>query len=130
MEGRFPALLYTIEKCRSSNSSVQKTVHVEGSVVLSQRLNLQSILLDALLSCDHLVVNLDEVSEIDGSFMVLLCSAHQSAELLHKRLTIQGKGSRSFTSACEKWLCPKKDHCLLENCYLRGRGCESLLEAS
>jgi ABC-type transporter Mla MlaB component len=114
-------LLYTIEKGATNDSFVQKSLHFEGRVDVSQRSSLHSVLFDTLLSCDHLVVNFDKVSEFDASLILLLCSAHQTTKLLNKQLTIQGKGSMSFMSVHEKGICPKGRGCFLESCYLRER---------
>lgn len=111
-------LTCTIEKDMSTDSYMQKTLHVEGRADLSQRSELHSKLLDALLGCNHLIVNLDKVSRFDGWLIALLCSVNKTSELLNKRLTIQGMEP----GALGKGLCPKSEHCLLDNCLLSSIG--------
>jgi ABC-type transporter Mla MlaB component len=121
-----PVLLYSIKESCSSDLSIQKTLHVEGRVVSSRKSNLHSVLLDALMSSDHLVVNLEKVTEFDGSFLLLLCSLHQTAQHICKLLTI--RVNEAFSCEHEKSLCPRSMNCLLEHCFLREGAYETVPE--
>jgi hypothetical protein len=106
----------------------KKTLLFEGIVDLSQESNLQPILLDTLISCDHLVVNLEKVTEVNGSLLLLLCSLHQTTQHISKRLTIQVSESGPFNCTNVKALCPRSINCLLEHCFLRERVYEEIPE--
>jgi ABC-type transporter Mla MlaB component len=109
---------HTIIEEWSSGTSLQKTLYLAGTIAAGQKLDLQTLMLETLLSCDHLVVNCDKVTAFDNDFIVLLCSVHQTTQRLNKRLTITEDGPLSFSRACNKTICPKSGRCLIENCLL------------
>jgi hypothetical protein len=119
-------LVFSNEENSRADFPKKKTLHFEGIVDLSQKSNLQPILLDTLINCDHLVVNLEKVTEFNDLLLLLLCSLHQTAQHIYKQLTIQVNNSGPFNSAYEKALCPRSMNCLLEHCFLRERAYETV----
>ena len=111
-------LLYTtVEKGSRKDSFKQKTLHIEGTAVASQLDDVKNKLLETLLSCHHLLVNVEDVKKLEGWLVVLLCSVHATSVLLNKRVSIEGLESGELN----KDLCPKCSSCLFDNCYLQRR---------
>lgn len=77
---------------------------VEGMVVLTlsggatiQYANeAKAALYGALCSAEHVVVDVNGVTEVDPAFFQLLCSAHRSAMELGKRLGLEPPSSEVF----------------------------------
>ncbi len=89
-------LIYTIEHNPGQGPFVQKRLHIRGKADATQWERLQTVFFDSLNSCDHLIVNIENVDEYDYSFTMLICSTRRNAQLLGKRLTIEGKETDSF----------------------------------
>jgi ABC-type transporter Mla MlaB component len=94
-------LTYTVEHNRGMKPFVQKTLYIEGKADSKQWEKLKTIFFDALNSSDHLIVNIRKVEGFDYSFTVLICSIRRTAQLLGKRLTIEGKSTDFFASVYE-----------------------------
>ncbi len=84
-------LIYTIEHDCGLKHSVCKTLHIEGTADNGQKERLKAIMLDALSSSDHLIVNIEKVEGFDNSFSSLIWTIRRMAKLLGIRLTIKGK---------------------------------------
>ena len=84
-------LIYTVEHDHGVKHLVQKTLHIEGKAESRYRERLKTILIDALSSSDHLIVNIAKVEEFDNSFSSLIHTVRRMAKLLGIRLTIKGK---------------------------------------
>lgn len=124
-------LTYTVEHIDSETSGVRKTLHVEGRAVMDQRLKLHAVLMDVLRSCDHLLVDINKVTDFDYSFVILICSMHRTAKLFRKKLTIQGTGTSSFSKACEHLGGIYSKSCLFnngDNCSLSETGGQPVQE--
>jgi len=94
-------LTYTVEHNTGLEPFVHKTLFVEGKADANQWEKLKMIFFDALNSSDHLIVNIRNVEVCDYSFIVLICSIRRTAQLLGKRLTIEGKDADSFACVYE-----------------------------
>ncbi|HEX9024242.1 MAG TPA: hypothetical protein VF799_10415 [Geobacteraceae bacterium] len=84
-------LTYTIEQNSGLKPFVRKILHVEGNADRGQRERLHTLFFDALSSSDHLILDIEEMTEQDNAFPALICSMRRMAKLLGKRLTIQGQ---------------------------------------
>ncbi len=92
-------LIYTIEHDCGLKHSICKTLHIEGKAENGQKERLKSVMLDALSSSDHLILNIEKVEGFDNSFSSLIWTIRRMAKLLGIRLTIKGKtdGLRQYT---------------------------------
>jgi hypothetical protein len=114
-------LTYTIEHNRGASPFVHKTLYIEGTADPSEREKLNTIFFDALGQTEHLVMNLDRLSEFDCTFVMLTCFLHKTARLLKKRLTVQGCQLENFICEYEETVQWKEQSCKLANtstCYL------------
>jgi hypothetical protein len=114
-------LTYTVEYNLGQKPFVQKTLYIEGKTDSSQWEKLKTIFFDALNTCDHLIVNISKVEGFDYSFTVLICSIRRTANLLGKRLTIEGNTTDSFACVYECVLHSRKKECMFMRktpCYL------------
>jgi anti-anti-sigma factor len=59
-------------------SAETHVLKLEGSWTIHRAHELKEFLMDALKGKDHVIVDLEGVSEVDLSFLQLLCSAHRS----------------------------------------------------
>ncbi len=92
-------LIYTI-KCKPGQGGlVEKRLHIRGRADATQWENLRTVFFDSLDSCDHLVVNIENVEGLTYPLAVLICSTRRSAQFLGKRLTVVGKASDSLPCA-------------------------------
>lgn len=73
-----------------SSSLRQLTLRVGGRMTFDQEDEMQRVFVNSLHVCDHLVVNLDQIVQVDFSFFMLICVTHRTADLLHKRLSVIG----------------------------------------
>jgi anti-anti-sigma regulatory factor len=116
-------LIYTVEYLRGEDHTTQKTLHIEGKADLDERLKLHAALLDALFDCDRLTLNLENVTYIDASFVFLVCSIHQAAQLVGKQLVLEGVDTEAFLRDCEQIEWVKNGECefsLTDQCSLWG----------
>lgn len=74
---------------------------VEGGLTIQNAAELKTALMKALDSVDHLVLNLDKVTEIDLSCLQLLCSAHRTLSSLKKQITIAGSQLETLRQTIE-----------------------------
>ena len=109
-------ITYIIEHDRDN-----KVLHVEGKVTASHVERLNTYFFDALSRGYHLVVNLEELTDFDCSFVMLICSIRKTARLLNKRLTIQGRSLESISCEHEdslQWTDRKCRFAGTPHCYL------------
>jgi len=71
-------------------SARKSVLLVSGHAIFDHAEEMEHAFFRALHGCDHLVVNIARIEQVDLSFVMLLCATHRTAELLKKRLTIQG----------------------------------------
>jgi anti-anti-sigma regulatory factor len=72
---------------------------LKGALTIEYATELKSVLLEAIYMKDHLVLSLEEVTEVDLSGLQILCSAHRTSLEQHKQLTLQGARPGSFQQA-------------------------------
>ncbi len=114
-------LIYSIEQDIVQGIPVQKTLHIKGKADSSQWERLRAVFFDSLTSCEHLIVNIENVKEYDYSFTILICSSQRTAQLLGKRLSIVGKAADSFPCMYEHALHSQNKECSFspgKNCFL------------
>jgi len=114
-------LTYTVEHNPCLTPFVQKTLYIEGKADCKQWEKLKVIFFDALSSSDHLIVDLSNVEEFDFSLTALICSIQKTANLLGKRLTIEGEANGLFECANECALQSHNKECIImlnTPCYL------------
>jgi ABC-type transporter Mla MlaB component len=87
-----------IEREQSGNTS---WLRLKGRCTVEHAADLKAALVDALHSQEHLLVVLDEVNEIDLSFLQLLCSAHRTAITRNKCFALDGDLPEVFKRAVE-----------------------------
>ncbi|MBJ6725277.1 STAS domain-containing protein [Geomesophilobacter sediminis] len=102
---------YTISSARNYDSSLRTTLHIEGAVTVADWERLRELLIDVLKNSEQLVLNIENVSEFDDSFNVLVCLLRRTVQLLSKRLTIVGKAADTFSCIYEAALHSDKHAC-------------------
>lgn len=61
---------------------------LEGAVTVNRAADLRDALLKSLAQGDNIEVDCEQVTEVDLTFLQLMCSAHRSARAAKKVLTI------------------------------------------
>ncbi|MCL4490600.1 MAG: STAS domain-containing protein [Nitrospirae bacterium] len=74
---------------------------IGGELTVQHADELKAALMRSLDAVDHLILNLDKVTEIDLSCLQLLCSAHRTSTELKKQLTITGNQSDALKQVIE-----------------------------
>jgi anti-anti-sigma regulatory factor len=72
-------------------SDGNQVVTLSGSLTIDRAVELRSTLLEALDSRDEVLLDLGGAGEIDLSFLQILCSAHKTSLIRHKRFALEGK---------------------------------------
>ncbi len=85
---------FTIEQ-----SGAVGVLKVDGEMTVQYAGVLKAALLKSFDSVDHLILNLDKVTEIDLSCLQLLCSAHRTSAKLQKQLTITSNHPEALQQA-------------------------------
>jgi anti-anti-sigma regulatory factor len=87
------------------------TVALEGEWTIERANELKHVLLDALGTVDHLLLDFEKVEAVDLTCLQLLCSAHRSAIAMKKHMSVTGRQSEAF------------DRLLREAGFMRSVGC-------
>ena len=83
-------------------SGNNKTLIVNGELPISNAAAMQGGLIRSLESPEDLIIDLEEVSDVDLSFLQLLCSVHKTSRELNKHITMSGKCPQVFRDAVRK----------------------------
>ncbi|MFO7568421.1 MAG: STAS domain-containing protein [Smithellaceae bacterium] len=78
---------------------------------ISRATSLREAIEQALKKVKHLTVDIGQARGVDLSFLQLLCSAHRSATVMNKSMTLAGKSNEALQKAVD------------ENGYGRTSGC-------
>lgn len=81
---------FSVERSGGVGAGGVGVLRVEGDMTIQHIAELKAALMKYLETVDHLILNLDSVTEIDLSCLQLLCSAHRTSSRLKKQLTITG----------------------------------------
>jgi anti-anti-sigma factor len=74
---------------------------VNGPVTVERACELKEILMKALHGAEHVVFDLEGVTEVDLSCLQILCSAHRTSARLNKRITISKVRPEVFCRVAE-----------------------------
>ena len=74
---------------------------VSGSVTVERSCELKEILMKALHGAEHVIFDLDGMTEVDLSCLQILCSAHRTSTRLNKRITLGNVRPEVFRRAVE-----------------------------
>lgn len=66
------------------------TLTISGELTVQNASALQGIFIRSLESSSNLTINLKDVTDLDLSFLQLLCSVHRTSTDLQKNLTLSG----------------------------------------
>lgn len=72
-----------------------------GEMTVERAVEVKAALMKAFDKVDKVVINLEKVTELDLSFLQLLCSAQQSSVIRNKRLTIDNHLPEVFRQTVE-----------------------------
>ena len=98
-------------KCKVEDLGDLARVVLQGEVTIQTIAPLKETLLQCLSDKQRIIVDVDEVTRADLSFLQLLCSAHKQATLMGKGLAFGGTRKDVITS-------------LIRECgYARRQGC-------
>jgi anti-anti-sigma regulatory factor len=87
---------------RLNELSSPKELVLKGDLVLHRVDSLKEEMQAALEGSDQLLIHLGEARSFDLAFLQLLCSAHRSAVLLGKSLSLAGNLPEDFTRRAEE----------------------------
>jgi ABC-type transporter Mla MlaB component len=83
---------------RSGNSNI---LTIRGELTIAYAAEFRALLIQSLENTDTVQLRLEGVKEVDLSCLQLLCSAHRSALISNKNLTLNSRGSDAFRQAVE-----------------------------
>jgi ABC-type transporter Mla MlaB component len=91
-----------------------KKLTLEGVATKCTDKEMMTMLFDALQGASHLELNVAKLTEIDDSFLLLLCAIHRLSQLYGKKFKLVGE----FTAAmkyrsCDNW-CSGNGPCLYD----------------
>jgi anti-anti-sigma regulatory factor len=81
---------------KAEESDDNTTLTLSGELTVQNAAAVQAIFIRSLESSLDLTVNLKDVTELDLSFLQLLCSLHRTSTDLKKNLTLSGNGPEVF----------------------------------
>ena len=93
-------------------SDGSETITLAGELTISSADELKEVLINTLSVNDHIALNLEQVTEVDLSFLQLLCSTHRTAIKMIKTLIRTGTCPESLKKIAE------------HSGYARHMGCE------
>ncbi|NOZ68940.1 MAG: STAS domain-containing protein [Deferribacteres bacterium] len=83
-----------------SEQTEDKTVlTINGELTIQNAAVFKDVLLESLEKTGHLVLNLENVTDVDLSCLQLLCSAYLATTELNRRLTMDGGCPEAFRKA-------------------------------
>jgi len=85
-------------KCEFQQTGDAGALILSGEMTVRQVSELRTVLAQSLASVNRLALRLEDVGDMDLSFLQLLCSAHKTSALLMKELTLVAPAP-SFTRA-------------------------------
>ena len=74
----------------------KKILTINGSVTIENIDALKKVLINLMDQTDSLMINIADISEVDITFLQLLCSAHKTMIIRNKRLTISESCMETF----------------------------------
>ena len=74
----------------------KKILSINGSVTIENVDALRKVLIDLMDQTDSLMINIADISEVDVTFLQLLCSAHKTMISRNRTLTISERCPESF----------------------------------
>ena len=77
-------------------SDKKKILTINGSATIENVDALKKLLIEMMDQTDNLMINIADISEIDVTFLQLLCSAHKTMISKNKNLTISESCSESL----------------------------------
>lgn len=80
-------------------SAEECVVKLRGDLTVEHAHEMKSVFLEALQSNERVVVELEGITDVDLSFLQLLCSAHRTSMRLNKSLTLLSEQSDIFRQA-------------------------------
>jgi anti-anti-sigma regulatory factor len=74
----------------------KKILTIKGSVTIENIDALKKVLIDLMDQTDSLMINIAEISEVDITFLQLLCSAHKTMISRNRTLAISERRMETF----------------------------------
>lgn len=84
---------------KAEESGNNTTLTVSGELTVQNASALQGMFIRSLESSSNLTIDLKEVTDLDLSFLQLLCSVHRTSTSLKKNLTLSGPCPEIFRDA-------------------------------
>ncbi len=98
---------------------------MSGALTIDNAAAIRARLIDIFKKTDRIAVSINEESEIDVSFLQLLCSAHRTAMESEKSFVLDGAKSKSLIHVAEEAGYARKTGCSFDkngNCLLISGG--------
>jgi len=76
-------------KFQLKDAAEGKILFAKGSLTIEHACALKEILIQALKTTDHLLIDLGEITSFDLACLQILCSAHKSFNEAHKHMDLQ-----------------------------------------
>lgn len=74
---------------------------VDGSLSINQSEEIRSVLLDAMMQADNVELRFGNVTDVDLTFLQLLCSANETYKRENKVFKVTGRIPECFNKAVE-----------------------------
>ncbi len=97
-----------------AESNVNNSVKLEGSLTVERAAELKSVLVESLSRMDRLHLVFENVTEVDISFLQLLCAAHHTAARKKKKLTLDGHRPELLRSAVAEAGFVRQEGCAID----------------
>ena len=104
--------------CKVEESADNKILTINGELTIQNIAELWKILIKSLKDTAHLALNLENITEIDMSFLQLLCSAHKTTIKSDKHFTLHCSSPEIFREAVK------------DSGYQQIKGCELVTDNS
>ncbi len=73
-----------------------KTIFINSGLTIQSAEALKDVLVESLKETDHIVLDLNSVTEVDLSCLQLLCSAHKTYRDLNRKFTLSTDSTEVF----------------------------------
>jgi anti-anti-sigma factor len=84
---------------KTEQSKDRKILTISGELTIHNANELKNILVNSLKGTNHIVLNLENVTDVDLSCLQLLCSAYKAARKVNKLFSLESNCPEAFKKA-------------------------------
>ena len=101
-------------ECKVKKARGKKVLNLKGELTIVNSSELRDILRDALSTSKNVELNLENITDVDLSFLQLLCSAHRTSLKSEKSFSIHGSYPEVLSEAARDAGFPLPKGCKLD----------------